>query len=253
MHATAVRALALTSATLVLAVSGCGGKAIDRMLTLPTPPATHYQYTPPQQQYGYWPNNNIDPYTGEPLYRTDPLVRFPSDTRLANYNVGNILSRHLAEFSGAFGANFATLHLQLPYGKTEVRPVSYVMASPNALVSPDANVPPQLHLNLLSARDTVSFVTYGLYSPTSTQHVLGIDVHGAGSFAIGDEHGLYVGVRQFGEPRYNWYGPFKANERWHVDALRDSNYGPGDSAYVTLAVFNGDNVRLDSLSFDMGG
>ena len=248
MHNT-IRAKALAMLLLSLAASSCGGKALDRALTVPSSPNTYY---------GSPAGNNYWPYTSyDPGYRTDPLVRFPSDSRLASYDVGNILSRHLAEFGGAFGGNFATLHQQLPFGSSDVSPIRYVMASPNAIVSSSGNgsVPLQqrFSLNLLSARDTVSFVTYGLYAPNANQHVLSVDVSGAASFALGDEHGLYVGVRQFGEPRYNWYGPYKASEAWHVDALRDSNYTGGTAAYVTLAVFNGDTVRVDGLRLNLGG
>jgi hypothetical protein len=234
---------------LLMLAAGCSGKSLNRMLTVPTTPNTYYGGYDARYYPSTWP--------ADPGYRTDPLVRFPSGTRLANYEVGNILSRHLTEFSGAFGGNFATLHLQLPFGNSNVNPPRYVMASPNVAVSAssDGSVPRQLQysLNLLSARDTVSFVTYGLYAPDSNQHVVGVDLSGAASFGIGEEHGLYVGVRQFGEPSYNWYGPFKASERWHVDALRDSNYTGGTAAYVTLAVFKGDTVRVDGLKFDLGG
>jgi hypothetical protein len=252
MHAAAVRTLALAASLAVLIAAGCSGKALSRAFTAPSSPSTGYS------SYDHaWPYTPDGQLYSDPGYRTDPLVRFPATSRLANYNVGNLLSRHLAEFSGAFGGNFATLHQQLPFGLSDVSPLNYVMASPNVFVTKtgDASSPmsAQYSLNLLSARDTVSFVTYGLYAPDSNQRVLSLDVSGAGSFGVDHQHGLYVGVRQFGEPFYHWYGPFKAGDRWHVDALRDSNYANGTAAYVTLAVFNGDNVRLDGLRIDLGG
>jgi hypothetical protein len=247
MHAHFVRA-AVIAIVALLFVAGCSGRALNRALTVPSTPNTYYDS---YSRNNYWPTPDYDPG-----YRTDPLVRFPSDSRLAGYDVGNLLSRHLSEFSGAFGGNFATLHLQLPFGSSDVSPLRYLMASPNVVLTPTAAPGQQLtppSLSLLSARDTVSFVTYGLYTRDANQHVLNVEVSGAASFALGDEHGLYVGVRQFGEPRYNWYGPFKANERWQVDVMRDMNYTGGDAAYVTLAVFNGDTVRVDELKFDLGG
>jgi hypothetical protein len=247
----AYRLSAIVLAAALLCATGCSGKALSRAFTVPSTPNTSYRSNY-DHAWPYTPGGQL--YT-DPGYRTDPLVRFPADTRLASYPVGNLLSRHLAEFSGAFGGNFASLHQQLPFGLSDVSPLGYVMASPNSFVSASAPgaTPVTYALNLHSARDTVSFVTYGLYAPESDQRVLSIAVSGAGSFAIGSEHGLYVGVRQFGEPFYQWYGPYKAGERWLVDALRDSNYPGGTAAYVTLAVFNGDTARLDGLRIDLGG
>src|SRR5215207_8513058 len=105
MHATFVRTVTFVTLALALAAAGCSGKALNRALT---PPGTPNAYYDSYARNNYWPQIAYDPG-----YRTDPLVRFPSDSRLAGYDVGNLLSRHLSEFSGAFGGNFATLHLQL--------------------------------------------------------------------------------------------------------------------------------------------
>jgi len=253
MQTRAFRLLVVFTAASVIALSGCSGKSLNRALTLPgsSDPGA-ISYNPNYSAYPY------SPYLAQPGY-TNPLVTYPSDARIASNNAGSLLDNQLADLSGAFANNFATLHLQLPFGVTSVSPLRYLFASPNTFVSRGAGVPPvtgqrpaPLSENLLSARDNVSFLTYGLYAPNANQHVISVDIWGQASFGAGVEHGLYVGVRQFGEPRYSWYGPFSANERWHVDARRDSSYPAGTAAYVTLAVFNGDNIRVDSLDLNMG-
>jgi len=237
-------------------LASCSGKSLNRMLTVPSVPDTSYRgYQSNYYGYNDWPYTGVNGYY-DPGYRTDPLVRFPADTRIAPREPGDYLSAQLADFSGAFGGDFASLHQQLPFGVSSISPLGYVFVSPGAQVvrMPVAQgALPVYSLALHSARDTVSFVTYGLYSPSSNQRVYGVDVKGAASFGVGGDHGLYVGVKQFGEPRYRWYGPYSANETWHVDALRDSNYEPGSAAYITVAVFNGDEVRIDGLSVDLGG
>jgi hypothetical protein len=243
MMSTALRYVLLIALISVVSCGSIGRRTFE--------PDAYYRppYYPEPRPYGV-----LDPYDESTRFNNyDPLVRFPADTRLAPSPASNLLSRHLSEFAGTFGGNFAQLHQRLPYGYSNAALDAYLMASPNAYVSRDAEDPRKVSVNLVSDVNTVSFVTYGLLSEAARQQVLSVEVFGRASFALGRENGLYIGVRQFAEPRYQWYGPFKSAEQWRAVAERDSNFADGNAAYITLAVFNGDSISVDGLAIELGG
>src|SRR5687767_1914029 len=113
----------LAFSLLLLLIAGCGGGRTNFDQGYRRDPIYRYDPNPPY----YYPVH--DPFPSEP-YDYDPLVRFPSETGLAPRGPSTLLDRHLAEFTGAFGGNFAQLHQQLPFGYHALDHTAYVMASP---------------------------------------------------------------------------------------------------------------------------
>jgi hypothetical protein len=245
----------VSAVLLALALSaGCGGRHSATPVPDDSPrPATPYPGAP---NYGGYYGDPYGGYYGDPFggRNLSPLVS-ASSNGLAPRGTSNFLSSQLAELGGAFDANFASLHQQQPYGVSDMSLLDYLYASNNAgpvVIPGSSQTAPAYGVALRSDARSVSFVTYGLYDPQANTQIQSVELEGAASTGRQQDSGLYVGIRQFGEPRYRWYGPFQPNDRWRADAERLSTMGRGTAGYVTLAVFNGDEARIDRLSIELG-
>ena len=108
-----------------------------------------------------------------------------------------------------------------------------------------------------SSASEMGFVKYGLKDIPDGEIIRGIRVNGyAGPDA---DSGLFIGVSDYGNGSYQWYGPFTNGEDWEVyNAFMDTT-NDEDKAYIVFATYGGDaaliseiQVQIDEpLSFEM--
>lgn len=106
---------------------------------------------------------------------------------------------------------------------------------------------------LTSAPGQMSYITYGLRDVPAFEDVLSVSVDAYGGF-LGDDnqHGLYIGVSDYYNGRWQWYGPFKADALQDINIVRTPMFNTDGYGYITLACSEGDSYGIRGVSVKVG-
>lgn len=103
-------------------------------------------------------------------------------------------------------------------------------------------------LDMLSAPGEMSYAMFGLKGIPDGEDVVNVQLQGQLAPGAGDTHGVYIGIGNYDENSFRWYGPYdlasgeKELSFYNIDTTNSSGH-----AYVTLAVWGGDELELSNL------
>jgi hypothetical protein len=177
----------------------------------------------------------------------DPLIRYPA-IAVAGNGPASFLDDQLSEYQRAWDDFFDELRVNVDSGLNTVPPTAYLFASRNVERVMTENGP---EVTLRSELGDACFITYGLTGRMGDEQIAGISVNGEG-MGLGADSGIFLGVRQFGQSGTKWYGPLAPGENVFLQLNEASDGYHEVSAYLTVAVFNGGELKLNDLSIDIG-
>jgi hypothetical protein len=108
-------------------------------------------------------------------------------------------------------------------------------------------------MGLASAEGEMSYATYGLGAVPDGKQINHIHLVGGGSEGPGDQHGLYIGLGNYGKGAYQWFGPYDlADGEYDLDIHLMDNVNDGAHAYIVLATHDGDSFVASHLDVGVG-
>jgi hypothetical protein len=106
---------------------------------------------------------------------------------------------------------------------------------------------------LQSGTGEMSYVTYGFRNIPEGEQLTKITVRGTMDTQMFNPFGgLYIGVSDYDHGNFRWFGPLGTENEYTLNLFNINTTNSKQRAYVTLAVYNGDDYTVQDLDVKVG-